>query len=159
MSAQPAYDQLAYDYAERAFERERENKPRISVVPGRGAQTQARPQSASLVQAAVAVAVVLVIIACFAVVRVTLSAAAVSAAVESQQLASQIEEARTEGSSLEVEQSTLSNPTHIKDAASALGMAAAADTTVIDISEDVVVTDEDGGLSLSGSVAAAASQG
>lgn len=155
MSAQPAYD-----YAERAYERERaSSKPNISVVPGGGRHAQSQTSSPSLTIVAVVVACVLVVMACLGVARVTLSAAAVSAAVESQELTSQIETARVEGSQLEVAQSALSNPTHIKEAAGAMGMAAASDTTVIDLSGDVVVTDDVGSLSLSGSMAAAASQG
>lgn len=154
MSAQPAYD-----YAERAYERERASRPNISVVPGarRGVHSQA--STLPLTAIAVCVAVVLLVVACLGVARVTLSAAAVSAAVESQELTSSIETARTEGSRLEVEQSALSNPTHVKEAASALGMGVAAETTMIDVSGDVVVTDEAGSLSLSGSMAAAAASG
>lgn len=150
MSAQPAYN-----YADSAFERERYAQPSISVVPGRG-----REQSPSLSPSAVFVAkvaaILLVAFALLGVVRVTLNSAAVSAAVESQQLSGQIEEARTEGNQLEVTQSALSNPTRVKETASAMGMAAPAETAMIDVSGDVVVTDEVGNLSLSGSVSAAA---
>ena len=86
--------------------------------------------------------------------RVAISAATVTTSIESQQLAGQINDARTEGSDLEVTQSMLSNPTRIKAEAAALGIGAAADVENIDLSGDVVVTDEAGNLSLSGSVAA-----
>ena len=86
--------------------------------------------------------------------RVAISAATVTTSIESQQLAGQISDARTEGSDLEVTQSMLSNPTRIKAEAAALDMGAAADVENIDLSGDVVVTDEAGNLSLSGSVAA-----
>ncbi len=56
----------------------------------------------------------------------------------------QISDARTEGNDLEVAQSMLSNPTRIKVEATALGMGAAADVEKIDLSGDVVVTDDVG---------------
>lgn len=151
MSAAPAYD-----FEARALERERYAQPDISVVPGRGRVAQSETLSSSVLLIAKVVAVALVVAALFCVARVALSSAAVSVALESQQLSSQIETARTEGNQLEVEQSTLSNPTTVKNAATALGMAAPDETVQLALSEDVVKTDEEGNLSLSRSVAAAA---
>ena len=147
----------AYDFAaERAYERERYSQPDISVMPGRGARNASDSLSPNVILLAKVAAVVLVVLALLGVARVTLSSATVTAALETQQLSSQIEMARVDGNKLEVAQSTLSNPTRIKDAASGLGMAAPAETIKMDLSGDVVVTDGDGALSLSGSVAVAA---
>lgn len=98
----------------------------------------------------------LVVFALLGVVRITLSSAAAMTSIESNELSNQIEAARTEGNQLEVAQSTLSNPARIKSQAEAMGMAAPTETVVLDLSGDVVVTDDAGSLSLSGSVAAAA---
>ncbi|MCI8469624.1 MAG: cell division protein FtsL [Eggerthellaceae bacterium] len=147
MSAAPAYAPLV----ERAPERSR--RPEVSVVRGQGADARARQSASSVVTVARAIACVVVVLALLGFVRVTLSSATVATALESQQISSQIDTARSEGSSLEVQQSSLANPTRIRIVASSLGMAAPAATATIDLSGDVVVTDGAGNLSLSGSAA------
>jgi cell division protein FtsL len=86
--------------------------------------------------------------------RITLDSTTSALAMEASDVSAQIELVRDGSNSLEVEQSTLSNPTRIKEEASKLGMVTPESTTFIDISGDVVVTDEAGRLSLSGSVEA-----
>ena len=76
--------------------------------------------------------------------------------VQSQQLESQISDARASGNNLEVQQSSLSNPTRVKAEASRLKMAAPESVGIIDLGTDVVATDEAGNLSLSKSVQIAA---
>ena len=72
----------------------------------------------------------------------------------------QIANERTLGNDLEVQQSQLSNSTHIhRSAAEGLGMAAPAATESIELGADVVATDASGNLSLSGSLSSMASQG
>ena len=153
MSAVPAYSH----YPERAAERD--SRERISVLPGRGVRTQPSSLSPSVVLAAKAVAVVLVVLSIVAFARIGLVSAAFSASAQSAQLSAQISEARATGSSLEVSQSTLSNPTKLKQQAADLDMAAPASVGVIELEEDVVTADDDGALSLSGSVAAASGAG
>lgn len=161
MSAAPAYrydyDSFAYDsYAhDYDFEprRSRSFEPDISVVPGRRAATNSEPLSASVVFLAKAIAVVLCVIAVFCCGRIALNSAAVAAAIETREVSSQIDSARSDGNQLEVAQSSLSNPTRIKDEAAALGMAAPYDSMTIDLSGDVVKTDASGNLSLNESVA------
>ncbi|MCI2241734.1 cell division protein FtsL [Adlercreutzia faecimuris] len=150
MSAAPAYA----PFVERAPERPR--RASVSVVRGQGADARAREGASAIVIAARAIACVVVVLAILGFVRVTLSSATVATALETQKLSSQIDVARSEGSALEVRQSSLANPTRIRVVASSLGMAAPASTTAIDLSGDVVVTDEAGNLSLSGSAAAVA---
>lgn len=153
MSALPAYD-----YAERAYEqrRAREQRPQISVVRGQGARTAERSLDPAVIAVAKIAVVAFILFAVIGIARVAISAVTVTTSIESQQLSGQISDARTEGNDLEVAQSMLSNPTRIKVEATALGMGAAADVEKIDLSGDVVVTDDVGNLSLSGSVAAAA---
>jgi hypothetical protein len=86
------------------------------------------------------------------VCRVTLTSASVATALEVDQLATSIDSARVSGKALEVEQSTLANPTRIKSEAAALGMVAGQYTSVIDISGDVVALDAAGNLSISESI-------
>ena len=133
MSAVPAYTRAAERVPERYPER-----PRISVVPG------GKPHVETLSPALVAFA------------RIALTPAAVNVEIESKSYDSLIDTARSEGSSLEVAQSSLSNPSRIKSEATALGMAAPESTSRIVLPEDIVATDGSGNLSLSQSLAAAA---
>lgn len=152
--AEPARPDRAYR-RDRFDERElrRERRPEIGVIPGQSHQAQAEPLPSSLVFLAKVAAVVLAVVAVLACGRIALSSAAVTTALETRELSSQIETARSEGNALEVVQSSLSNPTRVKDAATLLGMSAPAYVANIDLSGDVVVTDAQGNLSLSGSAA------
>ncbi len=128
----------------------------FEVVPG-GAPEQETQAVSSLV--AKAVRVLAIVVAAFALVgavRVTFDSMTISTALEYRQLSRDIDAARTEGNALELEKSTLSNPGRIKTEAHNIGMLSPAQTTYIDLSDDIVVTDDAGNLSLSGSMAAAA---
>ena len=164
MSAAPAYASYAQQapsrYADPAF-REFDHfgqSPDINVVPGRGAQT--RTASDTAVFFAKVIAVIMVIIALVCCFRVFLSSAAVSTALEAREISSQIDDARSSGSKLEVALSSLSNPSYVKQEAAALGMFAPDPDAVlkIDLSDDVVVTDSSGALLLSGSAAVLAQE-
>lgn len=104
---------------------------------------------------AVAVALVVAAVCC---VRVGLSAASVTSSIAVDDLGSRIEDARSYGSDLEVQQSRLSNSEHIRVEAENLGMVPPVGTQAVVLSPDVVVVDEEGNLSLAGSVAAIAGQ-
>ena len=112
--------------------------------------------SPAIVTLAKAVAIVLVALAVVAFARIALTAAAVNVEVESKSYDSLIDTARSEGSSLEVAQSSLSNPSRIKAEATALGMSAPESSSKIIMPEDIVVTEGSGNISLSQSLAAAA---
>ena len=150
MGAAPAYSY----YPERAPERS--PRERISVVPGRGTRTQTPTLPSNVVFWAKAAAVVLLVVSLVGFARIGLMSATISTTMQSSQLTSQISDARSSGAALEVSQSTLSNPTKVKQQANKLGMAAPETTGVIDLGKDVVATDESGALSLSKSVAIAA---
>ncbi len=153
MSAAPAFD---YSYFQPA--------PASMPTPSRGlrpdvrfnANPDARPGTSPLVVGARIAAVVLVLMAALCMARLALTSATVATAIENQQISNSIDAARTEGSSLEINQSKLSAPARIKDTAAEMGMAAPSRVMMIDLSGDVVVTDQAGNLSLSGSVAAVA---
>ena len=113
----------------------------------------------SVIASVVIVLVAAAIVAAFAMVRVTLTAESVSMSMEADSVAAQIDSARTLGNDLEVQQSRLANATIIRSQASRLGMAAPAATSVVTLDDDVVSTDSDGNLSLSGSIEAIAARG
>ena len=150
MGAAPAYSY----YPERAPERS--PRERISVVPGRGTRTQTPTLPSNVVFLAKAAAVVLLVVSLVGFARIGLMSATISTTMQSSQLTGQISDARSSGAALEVSQSTLSNPTKVKQQAGKLGMAAPETTGVITLDKDVVATDESGALSLSKSVAIAA---
>lgn len=153
MGAAPAYSY----YPERAPERS--PRERISVVPGRGTRTQTPTLPSNVVFLAKAAAVVLLVVSLVGFARIGLMSATISTTMQSSQLTSQISDARSSGAALEVSQSTLSNPTKVKQQAGKLGMAAPEATGVIELGKDVVATDESGSLSLSKSIAIAAGAG
>lgn len=147
--AAPAF---SYNYPERVPERPA--RPRVRVVPGQGPGTQTIPSS--VVFLAKTVAVVLVVAALLSFARIAIASATVATSMQSQQLSNQIDDARSSGSNLEVQQSSLSNPTSVKTKATGLKMAAPETVGVIDLGTDVVATDDAGNLSLSKSVQIAA---
>lgn len=150
MSAYPAYN---YDSVARKLN-ETTRQP-FEVVPGGNRHSnQDQASSAVMLFAKIVIAGIL-IFAMIGAIRITLSSATVAVALETKQLDSQIDDARDAGSLLEVQQSTLSNPTRIKSEAESIGMSAPKSTVFIDISGDIVETDPTGALSLSASVQAA----
>lgn len=153
MSAAPAYSY----YPERVPERA--PRERISVVPGRGPRTQAPTLPASVVFLAKALAAVLLVVAVVGVVRIGLSAATVTTSMQSQELTGKIEQARSNGADLEVSQSLLASPALVKQKAEGLKMSEPESVGTIELEPDVVATDAEGNLSLSGSVASAAAAG
>lgn len=153
MSAYPAYN---YDSTARKLN-EATQRP-FEVVPGGKRSPEQDAASSTVMLFAKVVIICIVAFAVLGAVRITLSSATVALALETKQLDSQIEDARDLGGLLEVEQSKLSNPTRIKSEADKIGMITPASTTFIDISGDIVETDQTGALSLSASVEAASEQ-
>lgn len=149
--AAPAY---SYSYPERVPERP--ERPRVRVVPGHGANTSTQTIPSTVIFMAKTAAAVLVVAALLCFARIAIASATVATSMQSQQLESQISDARSGGSNLEVQQSSLSNPTKVKTEANRLKMAAPASVGVIDLGTDVVATDDAGNLSLSKSVQIAA---
>lgn len=126
---------------------------RFQVIPGGGAERR----TSELTPLELAVRIFLAVIAVVAVIgamRITLNSATVASAIETKQLQSQITEARSVGNGLEVEHSTLSNPTRIKSEASQIGLKPSANTAYMDLSGDIAVKDDEGNLMLAASMAA-----
>lgn len=150
MGAAPAY---AYPRPERVREPER---ARIRVFPGSAPRTTVQTASAAFFLVAKAVAVVLVLVTVVGFARIALNSATVTTSLATQEISSELSEARSYAATLEVQQSTLSNPSRIKEAATDLGMAAPLETATIVLPADVVVTDDAGNLSLTESIRQAA---
>ncbi len=152
MAKRPAY--IHGSTARKLQQEELAPRRGIQVMPG-GGREERTASSLAIVFARVLVALI-VAFAAIGWVRISLASATVSVALEASQLKDDISDARDVGSQLEVTQSSLANPTRVKRDALALGMRSPASASFIDISGDVVVRDEDGRLSLSGTVEAVA---
>ena len=137
-----------YEPEERSSYSERANVRAMRT----GGARQSDANASILVTAAKLAAVLLVVVAVLGFARIALTSAAVSTLIESDAVASQIEEARAAGVSLEMEQSVLTSPTALKSAVKRLGMVAPAEVGTIDLGVDVVALDAEGSLSLSESV-------
>lgn len=149
-----------YLYGSSAPSLSRGSQTEFEVIPGRrGASSDVATLPSSIIGAAKAVVVVALVIAMVCCVRVGLSAASITASIEANRLSTQIENARSYGSDLEVQQSRLSNSTHIRVEAASLGVTPPEKTVAVVLGADVVATDEAGNLSLSGSIAALENQG
>lgn len=153
MGAAPAYSHYSSRSSYAPAPRQKPARsPRVDVVHGTGSAPQTSPLSSSALFLAKTVAVVLAVVAVLGIARIALTSAAVSATLSNQELSSQIETARKEGSQLEVAQSSLSNPSRVKMEAGALGMTAPVITYTVTLDQDVVAVDAAGNLSLSESV-------
>lgn len=143
-----------YNYGTAAPQLRPERRPDISVIPGRGAQPALDPRVRVLLRVVVAIALILAVAG---VVRVGFTNAAVAANIANEELSMDVNAARAEAGELEVQASNLSNPAYVREYASTkLGMQAPETVETLTLGEDVVVTDGDGALSLSGSLAAVA---
>lgn len=149
-----AYNDYNFGTSARKYDEYTDTHLEVRAGGARNPKSQAIPAPIAF---AIKVFVTFVVVfACVGIGRISLSSMAVAAAIEANQLSNDIYTAREYGNSLEVEQSTLSNPTRIKTEAAKLGMAIPDNTHFITLPEDIVVTDAQGNLSLSGSIAAAA---
>lgn len=151
-----AYTQYNHGTSARKYEQSQDLG--FQVVTGGAPREEAQTVSGVVAKAVRVLAIVVVVFAALGAIRITLGSATIAAALEYRDLTGAIEDARVEGSTLEVEKSTLANPGRIKAEASNIGMKAPATTAFLDLSGDIVVCDEAGNLSLSGSMAAAAAQ-
>ena len=151
MAGAPAYRYDHFDYAEA---QPRTRRPDITVIPGRGPLPQVDPRVFVVLRV---IAAIVLLLAVAGVARLQFTNAAVAQSIAHEELAMDVNTARAEGSALEVQASNLSNPAYVRDyAANKLGMAAPVTVETIALGEDVVVVDEGGALSLSGSLAAVA---
>ncbi len=156
MSAQPAYSPQYSAYPRSIEQTSRPGS--ISVIHGNKPKHEAKGFATSPWKLFALGILAICLCTVLGVISLNLSAAAVSTSMDSQTLSSQIEEAKTEGTALEVTESLLSNPTRVRQQAEKLGMATDANAQVIDMEKDVVCTDDAGNLSLSASIETAIEQ-
>lgn len=151
MAAAPAY---RYDRAYSAQPAPRvAPAPSVRVVPGRkqSANPAVSNQVAALFRIAIACMLAFLV---FGFARVALESAAYSTASAATTLQAQVNDARTTGQSLAVQESTSSSPTNLRaQVEEKLNMKAATSTTTITLSKDPVAIDSAGNLSFAGSVA------
>ncbi|MGI6045479.1 MAG: cell division protein FtsL [Eggerthellaceae bacterium] len=141
MAGAPAY---SYNRPERSYERR--PAPSIRVLPSRGRRTRNASPQIVLIAKLVAVGFILVTALCF--VRIGLVSATVSESMANETLSSQVKDAASHGNSLEIQTSQLVSPSNVQSQAAKLGLSAPTSKSVIDLSGDVVATDEAGNLSL-----------
>ena len=146
-SAQSAYRMYAYpEYAP-----ERTRRAKVRVLPGRAPRTS-ESATPSIIILARAIAVVLLFAAVLCFARIALTSATVSTLIESDTLSAEISEARSFGTSLEMQQSVLTSTQALDSAVKRLGMVPVWEVQTIALGADVVAVDEQGTLSLSDTV-------
>ena len=122
----------------------------LRVVPGRRNESSLSP---SVLRAARIFVVVLAVIAVVAFVRIGFASATVTTSIETERLNTRVEEVRSGSAHLEVTESSLANPTAVKETAvKKLGMSAPYEIETIRLDSDVIAYDEAGNLSLARSL-------
>ena len=91
-------------------------------------------------------------------VNITLTSMTVASSTQAQSLSTQITQERENGKSLEVEYGLLSNPATVKEKALAIGMESPTNVIQISLSQDSVLTKDDGSIALSSTLKAVANQ-
>lgn len=150
-----AYAQTAYSldaYPAYSAEPQREERKRITAVPGGRRRAQQQDTALSLITLAKMAAIVIIVMAVLACARIAITSATVATLMESETLSSEIAHARSAGTSLEMEQSVLTSQTALKNAIKQLKMDTPAYVGTIVLEADAVATDAEGNLSLSGTV-------
>lgn len=145
----------AYQHGATAPElNERAGRARVHVVVGRR-RAGVSARAVALFKMALAVCAV---VAAVALVRVELTALATETTIEQQKLSAQVADLVSANTDLELQKSEMLAPSALKDSASQLGMHEASSVETITVPEDVVAYNDDGSLSLSGSLERAANQ-
>lgn len=156
MGAAPAY---AYPRPQRERAYAHSERPHVEVLRGSGTRTAVQKVSGAFIAAVIIASLIVAAWVAVGVARVALNSATVTTSLATQEISSDLDEARSYAATLEVQQSTLSNPTRVRTAAADLDMAAPVVTETIVLPTDVVATDEAGNLSLTESIRLAAAAG
>ena len=85
-------------------------------------------------------------------VNITFTSLAIASSAHSQEVSTQIQDAREVGKSLEVEYGVLSNHENVKNKALELGMESPSNVIQINLEKDAVVTKDDGTISLTSTI-------
>ena len=146
-----AYAQTAYSldaYPAYSAEPQREERKRLTAIPGGKARGQ-KSNTSSLVTLAKMAAIVVIVAAVLAIARIGITSATVATLMQSETLSAEISQARSTGTSLEMEQSVLVSQTALKNAIRQLHMVTPYSVGTITLEADAVATDAEGNLSLS----------
>lgn len=135
---------------------ERSARPDVRVVPGKRehSKTEAKPVTGSLVFRLVIGVMVVITLTCFATIM--LKTATSSVLGDTRSIESSMNTMKSDSTTLEVQNSALSSTATIKAHAEKIGMSAPYEVGTIVLQKDVVATDAQGALSLSGSIKNAA---
>ena len=147
-SAAPKRDYYEHSRTERAGRHERG----LEVIPGGRKRESASASYDFAMKAARITLVALIAFALISFVRISLSTATVAEAVQASEIKGELSEIKSQISSMQAQRSSLSNPVRIKKDAVVLGMVSPEQTQVIKLEKDIVVVDEEGSLSLEGSL-------
>ncbi len=146
----------SYVYGSTAPSSLTQQEPDFEVIRGNRTGSVTQTLSRQVIKMCIAAAVILVFIACVGMVRVQLMIASQDQCIAANELSTQISSTRKSANELEVQQSYMSNTTHIRTAATQLNMEAPASVVTLSLAADVVVTDAAGNLSLAGTLSALA---
>lgn len=118
----------------------------LRVVPGRRTDSGISPH---ILRAVSFFMIALAIFAVVAFVRIGFASATVTTSLETERLNAQVEQVRSGSASLEVTESSLANPTVVKETAvKKFGMSAPYEVETIRLDSDIITFDEAGNLSL-----------
>ena len=122
----------------------------LRVVPGRRSDAGISPRILRVVSLCM---LALAVFAVVAFVRIGFASATVTTSIETERLNTQVEEVRSGSAHLEVTESSLANPTVVKETAvKKLGMSAPYEVETIRLDSDIIAFDEAGNLSLARSL-------
>jgi len=126
-----AYSDRAYSSPSRRRVESPSRQPRIEVHPGQGRRADSA-QYARVMSIFKIAGVALALVAVIAVARIWFTSATMDVLTQSDAVASSIEDARQQGSSLEMQYYSLANPSKVKEYAStSLGMSANTEAAVV----------------------------
>ena len=156
MSAELAYLSHAYSPV-----KHRESLPQrpFEVKRGGHKEQESNKSRSLIITLATMAAIVIVVATIVSFVSISLTNAAFVMMMENDAISKQILVEKSNGVSLEMEQTVLSSPSAIKDSAKKMAMSAPAQSEVFALDPDVVAYDNEGDLSLSQTVSNLSKQG
>lgn len=150
--AAPAYSRQ-YATQPAITDREGRGSSRASVRVVRGARPASTPQAPSnMAFVAAIVAVILVVFTLLSFARVAISSHTIANSMLVRDITVEIENARSFGNKLEVDESLLVASANVKNRADKLGMTPAYGAGILSVEKDIVAMDSKGALSLTESV-------
>jgi cell division protein FtsL len=151
--AQAAYRMSAYPEREQ----ERRYRPDVRVVPGSRNRAEEREDGPGVGTFIALALVAMFVFAAALIASVTLKTMTSGVLSDTSAIETSMDAIKHESTTLEVQNSSLSNTNIVKAHAEKLGMSLPDEVGTITLEKDIVVLDDSGALSLSGSIKNAAS--